>query len=93
MIRSQATCALVLATALVSWHGKTIEVRASSEAILNTSDDHAAVLADTHRILVREEAITVDGVAKPVTGFSRVLIDVQAAGTVNVTVDGKPLFP
>jgi hypothetical protein len=74
------------------WRGKTIEVRAANTVTLNSSDDDTTILADGHRITVREVEISVDGTTKTVPAFRRILVETQASA-VTVSVDGKPLFP
>jgi hypothetical protein len=58
---------------------------------LNSGQERAEVEVRHHRIVIREGAITVDGVTKDIQTFSRVVIHVTT-DAVTVTVDGAPLF-
>jgi hypothetical protein len=84
--------ALASSRASTVWRGKTIEVRAVNTVTLNSSNDDTTILADGHRITVREVEISVDGTTKTVPAFKRILVETKAA-SVTVSVDGKPLFP
>jgi hypothetical protein len=74
-----------------TWRGKRIDVYASEAVSFYSGNDQAEVQVGNHRVVIREEVITVDGDAKAVRAFSRVVIDVKPAAVI-VTVDGAPLF-
>src|SRR5260221_12646154 len=70
-----------------TWRGKWIEVYAPDAVSLDSGNDQAEVRVGNHLIVIREEAITVDGDTRPVRAFTRVVINVKPAAVV-VTVDG-----
>src|SRR4051794_29120339 len=73
------------------WRGRRIEVYAEGGVSTFSGTDQCEFQTGEHVIVVRETEIAVDGTAKTVGDFTRVVIDMTPA-VLTVTVDDTTLF-
>jgi hypothetical protein len=74
-----------------TWRGKSIDVYAGDAVSLNWHADRAEISVNGSQIIIRDTAITLDGITKEVQTFKKVVIRWTVA-SVSVAVDGTMLF-
>jgi hypothetical protein len=78
-------------SAQYTWRGKSIDVFAGDGVSLSVHSDRVEIGVNGHQIVIRETAITVDGVMKEIQAFKKVVIRLASA-SLSVAVDGTMLF-
>src|SRR4051794_38770261 len=71
---------------VITWRGRRLEVYAEGGVATFSGTDQCEFQTGEHVIVVRESEIAVDGMSKPVSDFTRVVIDTTPA-VLTVTVD------